>query len=462
MMKIFFTFFVLFIQSSIITIHAGVIDDWYQENILKRIEGVPTQAELAKEFAEALMVKTYAESRYAEILGTKCFLKNGQPSPRGPISVEEVATNTRNHVLLWGDSMTAALTSVGGLITVNPEIYFGSKANNIMIKAVGSSSSEDLRHSLDVRADYNPFLFYPDPHTNNHVNLENKTAVILIGGNDLLRFEMMLKAIPWLTIFRQNSVVNNLNRIVTYHQAQGARVLLLGQTPRPSDPPEFVFFGDLGVLGDFYREMLSAALEMLGAGISATGAVFADIDACISAGQCHRPLNSLTTVVSSVYAGSHENVWEDYIIARLGMAGTDTTWLSQQLGYQTIMVKNLVAMTRNAEHMDEWFAFSDPGALAAGKWWVGNPSLYLEDRIHFSHPWGHSLHTRNLDQKLTSLNWWENPIPTQGDRCNFTSSATFPTGQPAGWTEEPPELPAADDNTLLLLILCFYFGHCSV
>ncbi|MCZ8341486.1 MAG: hypothetical protein O9301_00495 [Leptospira sp.] len=111
--------------------------------------------------------------------------------------------------------------------------------------------------------------------------------------------------------------------------------------------------------------------------------------------------------------------------------------------------------------MDEWAEFADWNQVARGQWWAGNPTLNEGDSIHFSHPWGHSLHASLVTNKLNSLGWSNNPIPSHGDRYNFTNSASFQTGQPVGWTHEPPPLPKLNEDAMLLFLLCFYFGVCS-
>ncbi|XDD48861.1 hypothetical protein AB3N59_10435 [Leptospira sp. WS92.C1] len=472
--KVIILIFILFHASFL---HASAISEWYG-NLNSAITGVPTNAQLLEEFREALFTRNALRQAFERNLESRCKAKNlTTPEPRGPISQAAVLANNQKHILFWGDSMTDWIDripikvelpgqgEVANVIPVDPRIYYDDHWNLIDKQAIGGSSTEDLRYQFDLQGGNAPSKFYPNPMPgqDTHINLENRRAVILYGGNDIVRYEVILKAIPWLSIFRQNAVINNLNRLVTYHQAQGAQVLIISHTPRPA-LPQFVFFGDLGPLGNFYNQMFQFALNALATAIAAAGPVYNDVKDCIAAGSCTAPQTTKELAAASIYAGAKERAVENFLAKVLNYSGskrTDTSWLSQQLGYLTLYTKNLVVLQRNVEYLDEWFAFSDPGALMAGRWWEGNPNLYAGDSIHFSHPFGHTLHASNVSNKISELGWWENPTPQQGDRCNFTNTATFPTSQPAGWTPEPPPLPEANEDAMLLIILCFYFGICT-
>ncbi|MCG6168212.1 hypothetical protein [Leptospira sanjuanensis] len=465
----------IFFQTSFL--QASAVSEWYG-NLNSAISGIPTNAQLLEEFTTSFLARNAVREAFADRIKGRCQIKNfTTEEPRGPISQSEVLANNQKHILFWGDSMTDwvdriptkfSFPGVGPSqfdIPVDPKMYYGNNWDLIDKRALGGSSSEDLRYQFDLKGGSDPSKFYPNPMPgyNTHINLENRRAVILYGGNDILRYEVILKAVPWLSIFRQNAVINNLNRLVTYHQAQGAQVLIVSHTPRPA-LPQFNFFGDLGVLGNFYNQMFQFALNALATAITTAGPVYNDVRECIAAGNCTATQTTKELAAASIYSGSKEREVENFLAKALNYSGskrTDTSWLSQQLGYLTLYTKNLVVMQRNIEYLDEWFAFSDPGALAAGRWWEGNPNLYGGDSIHFSHPFGHTLHASNVSNKISELGWWTNPTPQQGDRCNFTNTATFPTSQPAGWTPEPQPLPEANEDAMLLIILCFYFGICT-
>jgi len=448
-------------------VYGSELSNWYNDNILSKFGRFPTQTEIASELLTAYQAKNFFAEQFLLRVGGKCYQKNeGNSLPRGPITQAEVQANTRRHILFWGDSLFDFIdTSLKPINDsenphyVNPELYFGSNWNLIGNAALGGTTTEDLRNHLDLHANYQYDKFYPNPYTDGHVNLENRYAVILYGGNDLLRFEIILKALPFLTVFRQNAVVNNLNRIVSYHQAQGSRVLLVSQAPRPT--LEFNYFGDFGELGQFFSGVMSYFYNILAYALVQTNTVVNDINSCIAQGMCYPAQTIKETTVSAIYSGSHGRELEIVMLNKLKNPGHDMTWLSQQLGYMSLMTRNYVALQRNVEYLDEWAHFLDPKAVEQRKWWLGNKILFEDDYVHFSHPWGHALNAQNITNRLNQLGWWANPIPTQGDRCNFTSSASFPTGQPAIWTPEPPPLPGADENAMLLLLLCFYFGVCS-
>ncbi|TGK87030.1 hypothetical protein EHQ24_05405 [Leptospira noumeaensis] len=284
---------------------------------------------------------------------------------------------------------------------VNPELYFGNNWNLIGNAAIGGTTSEYFRNHLDRHANYEYSKFYPNPYVDGHVNLENRYAVILYGGNDLIRYQIILQTVPFLSIFRQNSVVNNLNRIVSYHQAQGSRVLLISQTPKPS--LEFNYFGDFGALGEFFSGIMPFLYDILADTFIFTNTVMSDINSCISQRICYPAPTIKQTTVSAIYSGSHGRELEIYLLNKFKNPGHDRTCLSQQLGYMSVMTRNFVALQRNVEYLDEWGHFLDPNAFAQKKWWLGNQILYENDFIHFSHPWGHALNAQNITNRLNTL-----------------------------------------------------------
>ncbi len=78
----------------------------------------------------------------------------------------------------------------------------------------------------------------------NHVQLENRVSILLIGGNDYVAYKNVLQAIPWLIPFRHNNVLNNLNRVVSYHQAQNSHVIIQSQLPLTGAVTNINLFGD--------------------------------------------------------------------------------------------------------------------------------------------------------------------------------------------------------------------------
>ncbi|WP_143464663.1 hypothetical protein [Leptonema illini] len=62
---------------------------------------------------------------------------------------------------------------------------------------------------------------------------------------------------------------------------------------------------------------------------------------------------------------------------------------------------------------------------------------------------------------MDARGWRTNPMPEYGDRCHYATGVTFPAGQPPNWTPEPPPLPAADDDLLILIGICILTGHCG-
>ena len=131
------------------------------------------------------------------------------------------------------------------------------------------------------------------------------------------------------------------------------------------------------------------------------------------------------------------------------------------MGMLTTLTVPFVAQTRNVGFVNDWFHWVDPGALAAGQWFAGNPLLYREDHIHYSRL-GHLVLANSLMTYWDTYGWDQNEMPAAGDRCHFVTGLTHPTGQPSRWTEEPPPLPAASDELLILIGICLSTGNCKV
>ncbi|TGM88507.1 hypothetical protein [Leptospira licerasiae] len=444
-------------------------------DFLKNLDGanaVPTRAELAEALFTSLQVEAGAAAYFGEVIGCKCKNKNFTSSDPvafadTPANRLQIANKTKTFINFFGDSMThwVRVEPITKIIQVDvdPHIYYGTMFDNVKFDPLGGTTSGNLRKHFDKCGDNNPNIFYPEPGSNDHIQLENTYSVVLYGGNDFLTYKPIIQAIPWLTYFRINAVVNNLNRVITYHQAQGAKVLLIGHTPRP-ETPLFNFFGDLGSAGSFFQTMFSYAGSLLGTVISGIDSGVQDVLSCINFQMCnaHRSVDEINA--AALYSESRSRAVELLFASGFNMSDsnrTDSTWISQQLGYLTLSIQNLVVLRRNVEWINEWFEFSDPGAVAMGRWWAGNPSLYRGDSIHFVHPFGHALHAKNVKSKIESLGWSSNPIPSYGDRCNAVNGATFPTGQPAGFTPEPEPLPGVSDDDLNLILLCFIFKICK-
>lgn len=448
----------------------------------------PSRTELMQMLAANLGAKIFYKEQFGLRVGCKCFAKNKNNDPNAytdtPANRATIQSNSNQYINLIGDSMTefinrdyiknpipgcdSDLTKFLPICRKQVEmplsLYYGDNANNIKLWAIGGSATEHFRDHLDSCSNNQPNVFYPDVAPYGHVQMENNTGVILYGGNDMLRYELLLKALPWLTYFRMAGTINDLNRLVTYNQAQGANVILVSHTPR-TVPPEFTFFGDLGDVGSYFQNILGPIGAALGTRISTSTAAFNDINACISAGVCqgHYTIDFVTSLFT--YSGEREQAAESFIASLANFSGSknpDRTWISQQLAQLSIFTYNLVALRRNVEWVNEWFQYSDPVALSSGKWWIGNRALYIEgDGIHFLHPWGHALHANNIKAKMNEKGWLTNSTPYYGDRCNALVGATFPTGQPANWTDEPPPLPAAGEDEIALILMCFLFKICK-
>lgn len=425
--------------------------------------------------------------------GCKCQAKRGGrlfSEPAGPLSEAEIVR--RPDIFLIGDSLLATMAGIGDVVPKqlipvdNPlDLYYPDfGGERIRSFALGGSTSRQWRAHFDYCGGGAPPAFgfwapgdgeyrefYPNPANKNHVQLENRRTVMLLGGNDLIYYEPLLRALPWLTPFRINFILNNYNRIVSYHQAQGAQLMLVSQQAHPSMPFNILehlsgaaevsnlwnsLTNDLNPI----KELAWLTPQELAAAIAGTATLgviqHPSLWVYASTGIWHSAGTGLAFQFQKLGLdiGAHPQFGYGWLRA-------DQTWLSQQLGFLSALSVPFVVHVRKVHFANTYFAFADGNALLTGKWWAGNPTLYESDSVHFSHPWGHGLLGRLIQDEMLRAGWDPLATPSHGDRCTFTSSATFPSGQPAGWTEEPPPLPEASDEIIWLIILCFLTGHCN-
>jgi hypothetical protein len=202
----------------------------------------------------------------------------------------------------------------------------------------------------------------------------------------------------------------------------------------------------------------------------------------------------------------------------------DNSWVSQRL-IELNLVMASVAQSREAGMHTLYFTFVDYDALSKGYWYVGNKNFWnmdfnandfdellyqflqsrsSNDSIHPNHlgyqAYGSTLDTifkhENANIKQTPFGYkdgcfiepndpgpyeecltkiyheWENnkcvdktpkpPAPTIVTNPTPPNSERPQEPPPPSVTYEPPPRPAVDDNALLLLGLCFFFGACRL
>ncbi len=436
-------------------------------------------------------------------VGCGCALKGGDPTQLyAPVPEPQ-------DVYLWGDSLTRGIETwipQGASPLEAYNIYYPAfRTQRIRNNAFPGSTSQVLRAHFDRCAEGNYRSLYPnppgDPGGSNHIQLEYSRATLLIGGNDFVQYEQLFRAVPWLTIFRINNVVNNQNRIVTYHQAQGAEIMILSQQPHPSMDytgwaSHVSGLAELERLQSQIRSNYGTTIAALP--VAAVGASF--VNQCLVHTTCvggaaiatgaavgaavifaHGIISHNASVgayargVSNILFG--RNLGKQIYIDHYGWVRQDFTWASMQLGPLSLATYALVANARNTRFVNTWAAFADPPSFLAGRWWVGNPALYIGpydlpqgplgggefgDSVHYN-ALGHGMLHSTVQSEMVAAGWLNRsrPVAANGERCFKGAGFTAQTGTPANWTEEPPELPGLTDEQVWLLILCIFLGHCT-
>ncbi|MCB1324471.1 MAG: hypothetical protein H7A21_10705 [Spirochaetales bacterium] len=422
------------------------------------------------------------QDTYRGAVGCGCRLKGG--GPEAPYAASSDIDPFRNpYIYFMGDSRVATLNS-GVDIDQNFELsapswggfaaYYQEYTPRINGSlAIGGTTSQNLRTHFDECAGGDFRRFYPDPNVVSHIQLEYKRGVLLTGGNDFKIYEPILRALPILIPLRHNHVLNNMNRVVSYFQAQNAEVLILGQTPFPVR-------GYLNTQGRMPTPLLDALgnwqarmddrLRKWQAYESGDESTADRLESCvllsIPEGGCnfHGSMRDYTGI--GIYARGFTVAARGFLANQIqqwgGLGGPDNTWLSMQMAILTTVTVPFVIQTRNVGFVNDWHLWVDPYAVAhTGQWHVGNPVLYNDDGIHYS-AYGHALLANSLMTYWDTHGWDQNEMPAAGDRCHFVTGLTHPTGQPSRWTEEPPPLPAASDELLILIGICLSTGNCKV
>lgn len=365
----------------------------------------------------------------------------------------------RTPLILYGDSRLAFIL---------PALYQDSWGMRYYNAAVGGSTSGDLKRHFDrcsQRAGWNYHFhsdhFYPaspgmvrnvsrdDLGIVSPVQLENTDGFVMSGGNDINLYKPVLKALPFLIPLRINNVVNNLNRVVSYHQAQNAQLHILSQLPLPA--------GDL-------RKWHNRDLHKLRGYLQTQMRIF----------NSYNQINELLPATSKreinikrAFVGP-QHAMEFMIVEELLAGNSEVLWISHILKSMSAMTMKLVAFQRNTGFIDVWHFYQDPSThypFAKNNYYYeggGTPSL--NDGIHPS--FTGNLVTIHAIRVYANLNNLERDrvedYRTTGDRCQVLDDRFFPNGQPARWTPEPPPLPEADDDLLGLITLCFIFGDCKL
>ncbi|MBW7856906.1 MAG: hypothetical protein H3C43_01055, partial [Leptonema sp. (in: Bacteria)] len=379
-----------------------------------------------------LFNKIGVPTSYSQTVGCGCK-PQGLDAPIEYAMPTEIPRHQMGYVVFWGDSMFETLRAT------TPDwnsIFFPEYAGKIFLHAKGGGTSQNLRDHFNNCGGHAYNTFYPDPATSSHIQLESMRSVVLVGGNDFDIYEPMLRAFPILIPFRINHVLNGLNRVVSYHQAQGADVILVGHTPRPAVRMDLLsllhgsggaddrVFGALKTLAERQINAVKGALDKVDS-IAPSAVPLGSAAYLYSEGYQYHALGLLAATESGIYAnGLAQRIYKEAIIGNLkphlGWWRPDKTWLNHQLGALTLAMIPFVVQQRNTGFLNPWFHFNDGNALLRGEWWVGNPSLYAEDSIHFFFL-GHAMHSNLLAAEMDARGWRTNPMPEYGDRCRYAT-----------------------------------------
>lgn len=295
---------------------------------------------------------------------------------------------------------------------------------------------------------------------------------MMIGGNDFVLFKGILKPLWWSVYFRQNHILNNLEKIVTHHHrgnngcgdfdakgkeitkctddpsdwGRGRLFVLLGNIPAVSlDPTQIPFQKDMLIrlglwerpnddLFDAERTEEEQGISFFKITIQSMAEAYIDImmmrniilQPIINIQQCGR----LTGCI-------------------------DKTWESRQM-HKLQFRQHAMATKRGIPYVHMYSNFRDLAANDRGCWWCGEKGLWLNDNygysntafsmndgIHINHPFGYQR-------------WAGQILPTMRDLKMHTDKREDDYPAPG---EENNHGPECDD--LCMAIICAATGVCK-
>lgn len=404
-------------------------------------------------------------------IGCGCSLKNRANQLFGQndsieysqkVSKEDVIS--KRSIMLYGDSRFQFIWE---------PVYNEQWGRHYQYAAVGGSTSGDLKRHFDrcsQRAGWNYVFtksdFFPaapgmtslqhpardDVGILAPVQLENTTGFVITGGNDFNLYKPILKVFPFLIPLRINNIINNLNRLVSYHQAQDSNLVIVSQLPLPSGDDRGAFEFELDRTLHSFRKLdrFNELNEMSDQSITEK--------------------NVLDIQSSSIYLNS-----EPYFYAQIyelhlagGIMSEDRLWVSYAMKHVSMASMVLVSKKRRTGFVDLWSVFRDPATIfpfAYNEYYFDSmpKPISLKDGVHPSFTGNLVMiseirdyaHKNGLERDRAE------EFRDTGDRCQVIDENYLISGQPAKWTPEPEPLPEADDGLLGLLTLCFLTGHCK-
>lgn len=440
----------------------------FKDSILGAKNGVEKQ-DFMDSAMELLVMRHVMPGWHNDRIGCGCSVRNRAIDVTGSnsdveFSRENIGSDAligKPSIILYGDSRFAYMLD---------ELYKDAWGEFYFNAAVGGSTSGNLKKHFDrcsQRASGNYHFtdsdFYPDSPgmsslenpPRDHlgvvapVQLENTMGMILTGGNDINMYKPILKALPFLVPLRIGNIINNLNRVVSYHQAQNANAVVLSQIPLPA--------GDLRTWEKAHiqktRSYIYSQLELYNKWNKTEEQ---EIDG-------YRKINAASNAINYLTASSLGTLLiADYLT---GGANPDHLWVSSILKNVSAMSMVFVSHRRKTGFIDIWSVFQVPGThypIARNEFYYDD-AFSLKDGIHPSFT-GHLAMIVMVRDYATRHNLERDRVADfrdTGDRCQVIDEIHLPAGQPATWTPEPEPLPEANDDLLLLWTICFATGNCK-
>lgn len=453
--------------------HASLLSA-FKQDVLGIKNGV-TKQDLQGSLEEQFLMRSIMPGLKNGVIGCGCAVKNRawglDVSPEYGRQVTADNFKSKPNIMLYGDSRFHFML---------PQIYgqyWGEYYHNA---AFGGSTSGDLKKHFDrcsQRASWNYHFseadFYPPSpgmdafgsETRDHlgllapVQLENTVGIVLSGGNDINMYKPVLKIFPFLVPLRVNNIVNNLNRVVSYHQAQNTNLIIASQIPLPA--------GDTRGWFDYETQKIRSKLQQSLALYNRRNVVR---EVPVENSGDIKMGTGASIILSNLSTGSigglSIGVGHLIIGHLLSDSNGDKLWVSNILHRTSLMTLVLVSHQRKTGFIDLWSVYKQPGIdlpVSRNEFYYDNVPGSLNDGIHPSVT-GNLAMIATIREYMQAHSLERSRVPefsTTGDRCQYLDQRHLPSGQPATWTPEPEPLPEANDDLLFLIGACVFTGNCK-
>jgi len=412
---------------------------------------------------------SFKESDFQTIYAGRFLIANGLGC--GTKNYDETKELKNNfNVALLGDS----LTMFGGENTIWNLYLSGGRYKALALGAAGSTSSAWREHFENCEAGRGDIGF-PTPNPNGRLQLPPR-SIMMIGGNDFHVFKGILQPMWWLVDLRHNSVLNNVERIITHHHkgnngcgddpkivlkpngtcpdtdkngavnsfdwGRGRLFVSLGNIPAvsvdPTHPRLLTFLTIFQILGLMtplaFDENTSGTLntneyDVMEKTLYITRRLLdTNVDIIL------KPAAEIEANFGGINAGKKNHAWVSREMHIL------------QNKIQAVQIKRMGFM-----YVHMYKHFRNSAANSRGCFWCADLELWMDrsdiksfnDGIHLSHVKGYTR-------------WAQTVVPYMEVAEMYNHERTDIFGPPGA------EIPGrAECDDLCLLVLCYYFGVCK-